>query len=126
METIKIMGTEDTPSIILDIKTNVFVISGRSLPEDSGLFYEPIIEWFEDYKINPNPETTLTLKLVYFNTASSKLILDILTILEEINQTGKKVKVNWYYTEDDEDMQEAGEEFSDIIDLPFEHIPYEL
>lgn len=126
METIKIMGTEDTPNVILDRKTNVFEISGRSLPEDSGLFYEPIIEWFEEYKKNPNPNTVITFKLIYFNTASSKLILDILTVLEEIHSSGNPVIIKWYYPEDDEDMQEAGEEYSDIIDLPFEHIPYEL
>jgi hypothetical protein len=126
METIKILGTDDTPSVILDKKANVFEFAGRSMPEDSGLFYEPIIEWFEDYSLNPNPETIISFKLIYFNTASSKLILDVLTKLEEIHETGNPVLVKWYYPEDDEDMQEAGEEYSDILDLPFEHISYVL
>jgi len=126
METIKILGTDDTPNIILDKKTNVFEISGRSMPEDSGLFYEPIIEWMEDYSKNPNPETIISFKLIYFNTASSKLILDILTKLEEIHEAGHPVKVKWYFPEDDEDMQDAGEEYSDILDVPFEHISYIL
>jgi len=126
METIKILGTDDTPSVILDKKANVFEFAGRSMPEDSGLFYEPIIEWFEDYSLNPNPETVISFKLIYFNTASSKLILDVLTKLEEIHETGNPVLIKWYYPEDDEDMQEAGEEYSDILDLPFEHISYVL
>ena len=126
METIKILGTDDAPSIILDKKNCVFEISGRSMPEDSGLFYEPILEWFEDYSKNPNPETTISFKLVYFNTASSKLILDILTKLEEMHADGHPVTVKWYYPEDDEDMQEAGEEYADILDIHFEHISYVL
>lgn len=126
METIKILATEDTPNIILDRKNNIFEFAGRSMPEDSGLFYEPIVEWFEDYSKNPNPETIITFKLIYFNTASSKLILDILSLLDAMHKKGYTVKVNWYYPEDDEDMQEAGEEFCDIIDVPFEHIAYVL
>jgi len=126
METIKILGTDDTPSVILDKKSNVFEFSGRSMPEDSGLFYEPILEWMDDYSINPNKETIISFKLIYFNTASSKLILDILTKLEEIHESGSPVLIKWYYPEDDEDMQEAGEEYSDILDLPFEHISYIL
>jgi len=126
METIKILATEDTPNIILDRKSNVFEFAGRSMPEDSGLFYEPIVEWFEDYSKNPNPETIITFKLIYFNTASSKLILDILSLLDAMHKKGHQVKINWYYPEDDEDMQEAGEEYCDILDVPFEHIAYVL
>ena len=126
METIKILGTDDTPSVILDKKSNVFEFSGRSMPEDSGLFYEPIVEWFDDYSIHPNQETVISFKLIYFNTASSKLILDILSKLEEIYSKGNSVLVKWYYPDDDEDMQEAGEEYSDILNLPFEHISYNL
>jgi hypothetical protein len=126
MDTIKILGTEDSPSVILDKKTNIFEFGGRSMPEDSGLFYEPILEWMDDYSQNPNPTTVFSFKLIYFNTASSKLILDVLTKLEEIHESGSPVLVKWYYPEDDEDMQEAGEEYSDILDIPFEHISYVL
>src|ERR1035437_5815506 len=126
METIKILGTDDSPSVILDKKANVFEFGGRSMPEDSVLLYEPILEWMEDYSVNPNPETAFTFKLIYFNTASSKLILDILSKLEEIHESGNPVNIKWYYPEDDEDMQEAGEEYSDILDIPFEHISYIL
>jgi hypothetical protein len=39
-----------------------------------------------------------------------------LTKLEDI----EGAKVNWYYFEDDEDMEEAGEEFSELIEVEFE------
>ncbi|MBQ5513471.1 MAG: SiaC family regulatory phosphoprotein, partial [Bacteroidales bacterium] len=63
---------------------------------------------------------------VYFNTASSKLLLDILMKLEQLSEDGNDVLVRWYYPEDDEDMQEAGEEYSDIVDVPFEQVPYSI
>jgi hypothetical protein len=56
----------------------------------------------------------------YFNTASSKLLLDILIALETMYENGKDIVVHWFYDEDDEDMLEAGEEYADIVDVPFE------
>ena len=126
MNTIKIMGTDDTPTVILDADNEVFEISGRSLPEDVTAFYEPIIRWLEDYSSSPNPKTIFTFKLVYFNTASSKLLLDILMKLEQMHEDGKDVLIRWYYPEDDEDMQEAGEEYAEIVDVPFEQVSYTL
>jgi hypothetical protein len=126
MNTIKIMGTDDTPTVILDAENEIYEISGRSLPEDVTAFYEPIIRWLEEYSSSPNPKTIFTFKLVYFNTASSKLLLDILMKLEQMHEDGKDVLIRWYYPEDDEDMQEAGEEYADIVDVPFEQVSYTL
>ncbi|MCG8411440.1 MAG: DUF1987 domain-containing protein [Bacteroidales bacterium] len=126
MEVIKIKGTDDTPSVILDKDNGIFEISGRSLPEDVTTFYDPILNWIESYQENANTKTVFTFKLVYFNTASSKLILDILMKLEEMHENGKEVLVKWYFPEDDEDMEEAGEEYADIVDVPFEQVSYSL
>ena len=124
METIKILGTDDTPHVILDPDNEVFEISGRSLPEDVTSFYEPVLTWLDEYAQNPNKKTVFTFKLVYFNTASSKLLLDILMKLEHMHEDGKNVLIKWFYPEDDEDMQEAGEEYADIVDVPFEQVGY--
>jgi hypothetical protein len=124
MEAIKIKGTEDTPNVILDAAENIMEISGRSLPEDVSSFYGPILNWLADYTKTPNPKTVFKFRLVYFNTASSKLILDILMKLEDLSKKGSEVLVKWYYPEDDEDMQEAGNEYADIVEVPFEQISY--
>ena len=124
METIKIQGTEDTPKIILDKDNEILEVSGRSLPEDVTSFYEPVLTWLEEYSQNPNPKTVFNFKLVYFNTASSKLLLDILMKLEEIHEAGNDVLIRWHFPEDDEDMEEAGEEYADIVDVPFEQVSY--
>ncbi len=124
MDVIKIKGTEDTPTIILDTEREIYEISGRSLPEDVAVFYDPVLNWLDEYAESPNEKTEFTFKLTYFNTASSKLLLDILLKLEELRENGNDVKILWYYPEEDEDMQEAGEEFNEIVDIPFEHISY--
>lgn len=117
--------TDDTPGIILDKEKNVFKFSGKSLPEDVAEFYNPILDWLMEYSKDPNQETEVEFRMEYFNSASSKQILDILTIFEEIHNNGKKVNVKWYFQEDDEDMEEAGESYDEIIDVPIEIISYE-
>ncbi len=120
MKMLSIEGTEDTPRIILDKENGIFEISGRSLPEDSREFYKPLLDWLGDYSHEKNPETNFIFKLEYFNTASSKLILDILSKLEEIDGA----VVTWFFHEDDEDMEEAGEEFDELVDVPFQFKTY--
>jgi DNA polymerase III delta prime subunit len=126
MSVIKIQGTDDTPTVTLDKENNIFEISGRSLPEDVVVLYKPILEWLDEYKNDPLDLTVFNFKLEYFNTASSKLLLDVLLKLEDINNDGHEVLVKWHYPDDDEDMEEAGEEYSDIVDVPFEQVPYSI
>lgn len=125
MKTLHIPGTEDTPNIVLDEDTNTLEISGRSIPEDAVRFFQPILDWLQEYSETPKPQTNVVFRLEYFNTASSKLILDMLLMLEELHNNGSEVNVSWYYMEDDEDMYEAGEEYSDLIEVPFELISFD-
>ena len=124
MEALDIRATNDTPKVLLDPGNDVFEISGRSLPEDVVSFYQPVLDWLDEYKYTPNEITEFVFKYIYFNTATSKLIQDILIKLEEISEEGNEVRVIWYYEEDDEDMLDLGEEFSENIDIPFEIIGY--
>jgi hypothetical protein len=126
MQAIKIKGTDDTPNVILDKDNGIFEISGRSLPEDVAAFYEPILDWLEAYSEDPMEKTIFNFKLEYFNTASSKLLLDVLLKLEDMFDDGKDVLVRWHFPDDDEDMEEAGEEYADIVEVPFEQVSYTI
>lgn len=120
MDILHLEGTEDTPRVVLDGRNGLMEISGRSLPEDSTAFYRPVLDWIEGYAKAPNASTTCIFKLEYFNTASSKVILDVLYALEDI----PGVKVKWYFHDEDEDMEEAGQEFSELVEIPFEFKAY--
>ena len=126
MRVIKIQGSDDTPKVILDADNNTFEISGRSLPEDVVAFYDPILEWLDEYAQNPLEKTVFNFKLEYFNTASSKLLLDVLLKLEDMYDAGHDVLVKLHYPDDDEDMEEAGEEYADIVEVPFEQVSYSI
>lgn len=107
------------PGVILDIESNQFIISGKSCPENVVEFYQPVLDWLDEYKNNPLEETVFEFKLHYYNTASSKMLFIIMQKLESIEEKGHKVLIKWFYPEDDEALKEAGEEFDDLIDLNF-------
>lgn len=122
METLVINATDETPYVILDKENSSFELSGKSLPEDVSTFYGKVLKWLDAYCESPNSVTEFNFKMDYFNTASSKMILDILLKLEELNEGDSEVKINWYYLEDDEDMEEAGEEYAEMVEIPFNQI----
>lgn len=125
MEVLSIKGTQETPEVLFDKQAGVFSISGKSLPEDVKEFYGPLLKWLESYCAEPNPETTLKVKMDYFNTASSKMLLEIFEVFKNLHDQGSKVLVDWYFQEDDEDMQDAGADYADIVELPFNFISYQ-
>jgi hypothetical protein len=119
MKKLYLKETEETPQIIFDKDKPEFRISGKSYMEDAAAFYEPILSWLRDYIKSPAANTKFVFELEYVNTASSKVVNDLLDLLEDLYLDGKKVNVEWNYFEEDEDMKEMGEEYEEIYELPF-------
>ncbi|MCK5538493.1 MAG: DUF1987 domain-containing protein [Bacteroidales bacterium] len=123
MEPILIEGTPKTPTITFNAESGKLEIKGRSIPENSIEFYKPMVDWLEEYGKNPAESTEVNIQLEYFNTSSSKCILDVFKKLENISKADRsKVIINWHYEEDDEDMLEAGEDYQSILHIPFKMI----
>jgi len=122
MEAISIESTNKTPSVQFYEDKGIIEIKGRSIPENSIEFYKPLVEWLEGYGRSPQKKTIVNVQLEYFNTSSSKCILDVFKKLEAIHDGENEIMVNWYYEEDDEDMLEAGEDYESIIKVPFRMI----
>ncbi len=125
MKQLIIKATSKTPFIKFDPETGILEIKGRSIPENAIEFYKPLVEWLNEYAENPKEKTEVHIQLDYFNTSSSKCILDIFKKLESIHKKGHPVVIKWYYEEDDEDMLEAGEDYQSILKIPFEMIEIE-
>ena len=114
-----------TPFINFDPASGAFEMKGKSIPENSVLFYKPLYEWMDAYIQAPAASTTLNVELAYFNTSSSKCIVDIFKKLEQIVKNNKgQATINWRYDEADEDMQEAGEDYKSIIKIPFNLVSF--
>ena len=126
-EYVDIPRTERTPEIVLDRSGEVGKIKfiGRSLPDDARTFYQPILTWIEDYFVNAHPTTVISFDLEYFNTSSSKMLLQIIRKFQKLEDQHKEIKVEWYYLEDDEDILESGETFQDLTNVEFDFISYQ-
>jgi len=120
MKPISIHATFNTPAIKLNPQEGHFLLEGRSIPEDPGLFYEPILNWVDDYFDNPTSLTHIIIKLEYVNSGSSKYLLEFFRIIDKNHQDGKHCKITWYYEEEDEAIQDLGEHYQNTIDVPFE------
>lgn len=118
-------GTPETPTVTLDKETGKFEMKGKSFPEEARSFYQPLIDWLKNYSENPLEKTEFIINMEYYNTASSKMILEVLKILKELHNKEHKVEVHWCYPEDDEDMLEAGEDYEEILQIPFKYIAFE-
>ena len=127
MNSINIQSSEFTPKVLFDPSANKYEISGESRPENSGKFYEPIIQWLEQYasSLNGSSNIVFEFKFDYFNSSSAKYILDILKQLNNYHTKGVGIKIKWSFDALDEDMKESGEEFAKLINVPFEFIPIE-
>lgn len=120
MDNLKIEQTKTTPKVDFRLDGEL-ILEGVSLPEDSIAFYTPLFKWIEKLETK---KVTLCMKLEYLNTSSTKQIFMLLKKFSELEQF-ENVTINWYYEEDDEDIQEAGEYYSSLLkDLNFRFIAY--
>lgn len=122
MKTIIREATEKTPAIHFDESNGLISIKGKSIPEHTNEFYKALQEWIEEYGKNPQPKTNVEIQLEYYNTASSKSLMEIFRKLEAIHKDGNDMVINWYYEDDDEDMFETGEDMDSMLDIPFKII----
>jgi hypothetical protein len=121
MEKFYLTGTDISPEISLEQNGNL-IIKGTSIPENSEEVYRPVLLWLRNYAPNPAPTTNLEVQLDYFNTSSSKFLLEILRIIKQIQDSPKPVLIKWCYYSDDPDMMESGQDFMDILELQMEMI----
>ena len=120
---LNIEATRVTPYVHLDISENEMTIKGRSSPQHSLMFYDPIIEHIRkisDHLIDKR--LTINIQLEYFNTSSAKCIINLFKIFVSMKSKGYDVVVNWYVEDEDEDMRESGEDFEDLTNLYFNYV----
>ncbi len=131
MNQLIIKETSATPQVNFDIDNDIYIVQGCSRPEDVREFYYPIISWLDDLgsknidilkqKYSELP-MVFKFKFDYFNSSSAKFILDILVIINQIHHNGVKMRIDWHFDENDDDMREVGEELSDVVDFEFDYI----
>ena len=113
-------GTVHSPRVVLDPATGTFEISGISLPENSAIFYAPILAWLQGF-VAENLGLTMRFhfNLEYYNSGSKMSIYKLLKVLEGL----PNATICWHYHPDDEDIRDAGHDLAQISSTPFQFIP---
>jgi hypothetical protein len=116
MNDILLEKSQNSPKVIMNKSKGLIELEGKSYPENTFAFYRPITEWlkqyFKDY-IDENKITIINFKFLYFNSATTQIIFEILDIIEESKV--KNIKIYWFYDKENknglEDYEDYSEEF---------------
>lgn len=119
MTDLKIAGTVSTPTIECTALPPRVYMKGDSYPENAFDLYQPILQWLEQHLTAPAAQLHMELELVYLNTSSVRVMMDVFDLLEEAHHAGKAVSVRWYYDGRNERVAELAEEFREDLTLPF-------
>ncbi|MEN8120393.1 MAG: DUF1987 domain-containing protein [Bacteroidota bacterium] len=108
-------GVNFIPTVDFNAETGICELAGESYLEDTIEFYSPLYSWLRQYIDEINKPITYNFRLRYFNTSSSKCIIDILNILKRYKDNGGEIEVNWFYDADEEDIEDELEEIEDFM-----------
>ena len=133
MHSLIIPGTDYTPKITFIVETGNLEISGISRPEDVAGFYEEPLKWlggFEEFVLKSEnkyevQDLRLSIRMSYFNSSSSKYIIQMLRHIKNLIDQGIDIGIDWYYEEGDEKMMEDGEDLAEAVELEFNYIETE-
>jgi hypothetical protein len=118
--------TTTTPALTARVEEGFVEFTGDSYPENSVECYEPIVQWLGQFMETQKRPLAVHFRMPYFNTSSSKCLLDVLDMLESYHyMTGGAVDVTWWYDADDDDMLESGRELCEGLDLKCTFSAYE-
>lgn len=131
MNKLYIPPDKDSPEVCIDPEAGIFSITGISHPENISVFFEPVIQWFDQFKeeVSQNPDAvnypkTMQLKcfFIYINSSTYKYLITIILKACELMDLGIMLEITWYYEPEDYDMRDAGVELMQYIDI--KHLPF--
>ncbi len=129
MKILRIESSKFTPGIILDPQSNVLEFYGFSLPENALEFYQPVLDWLNEYKkeilsLTSYPEINVIFKYTYFNSATLRKLIEIFSIFSELYQKGVPVVISWQFDSEDPAMADSGREIGELAKVPVNLIAY--
>lgn len=114
----KINATPKTPSILFDSSSSLLEIKGISCPENPVHFYNPLLHELQQ-QLNDKSKLHILIHLDYFNTGSSKCLLNLFNLVAERLSEKENAQVTWVTETEDFELIEAGKIFQEMSGLPF-------
>jgi len=119
---LKIEATSHTPEVNFDPELSVYEITGRAMYDDVQSVHNKTIKWVDENLKQIKTTVSLHVKMNYVDSSATKMLLILLSRLEEAYMSGQPIDVRWYYNIDDEDIISLGEKFIAMKKLPIEMI----
>ncbi len=124
MDALHFPATKATPEVAFTPASGLLTISGESYPENAAAFYAPIYQAVQKHLEETNSPLQVRLSFTYFNSSSSKALMNLFDLLESTAQQDRDISVEWLYHPENETVYECGEEFmEDLENLTFTLTP---
>jgi hypothetical protein len=107
--------TVHTPLVVASFEEGIISIKGKIIPENPDEFFHQL-ELLTSRCLHEKKShgLNINIQLDYFNTPSSKMLARYFkSILQETPN------INWHYEKGDDSIREAGEDYSVLLDFPF-------
>ncbi|NQU64513.1 MAG: DUF1987 domain-containing protein [SAR324 cluster bacterium] len=118
MDNLLIEPTKYTPKIFFDAVNHRLEIKGETYPENTAEFYAPVFKWLEEYLAQLQDDAvTINIEINYFNSSSSKVLMDMFDMFETVVIAGKSLTLNWIYDRENESVLEYGQEFQEDLEV---------
>jgi coproporphyrinogen III oxidase len=125
MTDLKIQRTDKTPAITATLDGTITII-GISIPENAMAFYEDLKKWVDEYSKSSNQKTVCNVFLDYFNTSTANIMLNFFKRLSLLRSDNHEVIINWYFEKNDIEMEESGNDYKSLLNIPFNLIEKEV
>ena len=119
MKSLSIQKTDALPEVKFDVDTGIMHMEGMSYDEDALEFYKVLMQWLEQFSEDPSLNNSLKVNLFlhYLDSCSTKCMYEVLNLFKGIKEKVDELEINWYYEEDEEDMEDMGIEYGEILEM---------
>ena len=113
-------GTTSSPTMRCTLAPLCIFMQGDSYPENAFELFNPLLQWAETALESSEEPFLVELELIYLNTSSVRIMMDLFDTLEAAHQRGVAVAVNWYYDPRNERVVNLADEFREDCSFPFQ------
>ncbi|MGZ4099987.1 MAG: SiaC family regulatory phosphoprotein [Bacteroidia bacterium] len=108
LQTVRSEPHNNAPFIHLDAALGKIIRSGASSPLSPLNYFQPVYEWLRIYNQYGGEHLEVHLRFDYFNSYTSKFILNFTNMCVDLALAGKSIDFSWYYKSDDEETLDFG------------------
>jgi len=122
MKKLDIKETLNSPKVVFDPSQKRYEISGKSFPENTKTFYQPVFDWVDEYALSMTDKMQLSFNFDYVSSSSVITLKQLLARIKSLCEKGANIQVLWHYDATDADIKEIGEEYKKITGMDIQMI----